>query len=47
MSLANVYYWNSLYKYLDIDKVFKMYLPKEKALKIISEDEYNYLLNLS
>lgn len=46
-SLANVYYWNKLYKYLSIDKVFKMHLPKEKALEIINENEYNYLLNLS
>ena len=46
-SLANVYYWNTLYKYLNIDKKFTMHLPKEEALKIIDEQEYNYLLNLS
>lgn len=46
-SLANVYYWNTLYKYLNINKKFKMYLPKEEALKIIDENEYNYLLQLS
>ena len=46
-SLANVYYWNTLYKYLNIDKQFKMYLLKEEALKIIDEEEYNYLLELS
>ena len=45
-ALANVYYWNKLYHYLNIDKVFNCYLPKEEALKIISEDEYNYLLSL-
>ncbi len=45
-SLVNVYYWNTLYKYLNIDKKFKMYLPKDKALNIINEKEYNYLLNL-
>ena len=46
-SLANVYYWNTLYKYLGIDKQFKMYIPKEWALNIIDEQEYNYLLELS
>lgn len=46
-SLANVYYWNKLYQYLNINQIFKMYLPKEEALKIISEEEYNYLLNLT
>ncbi len=46
-SLANVYYWNKLYKKLNIDKVFKMNLPKEKALIIISENEYNHLFNLT
>ena len=46
-SLANVYYWNTLYKYLNIDKKFKMNIPKEWALKIISEKEYNYLLEIS
>ena len=45
-ALANVYYWNTLYKYLNIDKVFICHLPKDKALNIISEKEYNYLLNL-
>lgn len=45
-SLANVYYWNTLYKKLNIDKQFKMYLPKEEALKIIDEEEYSYLLEL-
>ena len=45
-ALANVYYWNKLYKYLNIDKTFEMYCPKEWALEIISENEYNYLLSL-
>ena len=45
-ALANVYYWNKLYKYLNIDKIFEMYCPKEWALEIISENEYNYLLSL-
>lgn len=46
-SLANVYYWNKYYRQNNIDKHFKMYLPKEEALKFITEDEYNMLLELS
>jgi radical SAM peptide maturase (CXXX-repeat target family) len=46
-ALANVYYWNKLYQYLGIDKVFEMHIPKEWALEIIDEDEYNYLYELS
>ena len=46
-SLANVYYWNKYYKKNNIDKHFKMHLPKDEALKFISEDEYNILLQLS
>ena len=46
-SLANVYYWNKLYKKLNIDKVFEMHCPEEWALEIISKDEYEYLKILS
>lgn len=46
-SLANVYYWNKYYYQNNINKCFKMYLPKEEALKIVSEDEYNMLFKLS
>ena len=46
-SLANVYYWNRYYQKNNIDKKFKMNCPKEWALQIISEDEYNMLLDLS
>ena len=46
-SLANVYYWNKYYHKNNIDKHFEMHLPKEEALKFISEDEYNMLLELS
>lgn len=46
-SLANVYYWNKWYEQNGIDKKFKMWLPKEEALKIIDEQEYNMLLQLS
>ena len=46
-ALANVYYWNRLYQYLNLNKVFKMHIPKEWALQIIDINEYNYLQNLS
>ena len=46
-ALANVYYWNKLYNYLNINKTFEMYIPKEWALQIINIDEYNYLKKLS
>lgn len=46
-SLANVYYWNKYYHKNNMDKHFEMHLPKEEALKFISEDEYNMLLELS
>ena len=46
-SLANVYLWNKYYHKHNLNKKFKMYCPKEWALNIISEDEYNMLLELS
>lgn len=47
-SLANVYYWNKLYRLQGLkDKRMKMNLPKEDALKIVSEDEYQKLKDLS
>lgn len=46
-SLANVYFWNRYYEKKGIDKRFKMYCPKEWALNIVSEEEYNMLLELS
>ena len=46
-ALANVYYWNKLYQYLKIDKVFKNNVPQQWALEIIPEDEYNYLQLIS
>ena len=39
-SLANVYYWNKYYRLHNINARFKMFLPKEEALKIISSSEY-------
>lgn len=46
-SLANVYYWNQVYKKNNEDKVFPLYLDKEHALQLVSEEEYNMLLELS
>ena len=45
-SLANVYYWNNYYKQNHINRTFKMYLPKEETLKIISKKEYDLLYKL-
>jgi radical SAM peptide maturase (CXXX-repeat target family) len=46
-SLANVYYWNSWYRKKNKDERFEMHCPKEWALEIVSEEEYNKLINLS
>ena len=46
-ALANVYYWNTLYQYLNIDKVFHMHIPETWALNIIDQSEYNNLKILS
>ncbi|GMQ64327.1 radical SAM peptide maturase, CXXX-repeat target family [Vallitalea maricola] len=45
--LANVYYWNKLYRNEGLEERFPVNVPKEWALEIISEEEYNMLLNLS
>lgn len=45
-ALANVYFWNQFYIRNNINKRMPMFCPKEWALKIISEDEYNKLCNL-
>lgn len=46
-TLGNVYFWNKLYKKLNLDKNFEMHLNKEDALKIINNEEYNSLLKIS
>ena len=46
-ALANVYYWNKRYKKNNEDKKYHMWCPKEWALPIIGEKEYEYLLNIS
>lgn len=45
-ALANVYYWNKIYKKYNLNKIFIMFLSKEKALKIIDLNEYNMLKEL-
>lgn len=46
-ALANVYFWNKYYINNNIDKVFPMNCPKEWALEIIDENEYNMLVELT
>lgn len=46
-SLANVYFWNKLYIACNLDKRKEMYCPKEWAIPIIGEEEYDLLLQLS
>lgn len=45
-SLANVYYWNNFYKKFNMNKKVKMHCPKEWAVPIIGEEEYNMLYEL-
>jgi len=44
--LANVYYWNRLYKKLDMDKRFPCNVPEEWAKEIVGEEEYRRLHDL-
>lgn len=46
-ALANVYFWNRYYRENNIKKRFKCWVPKEWALEIIDEAEWNMLLELS
>lgn len=45
-ALANVYFWNKVYKDFGVNKIFKNNLPKDECLKIIPEEEYNLLQKL-
>lgn len=45
-SLANSYYWNKIYKRNNQKERFKIYCPKDWAIKIIPEDEFNMLKEL-
>lgn len=42
-ALANAYYWNKGFRATGQNKRMRMYIPKEWALDIISEDEWNSL----
>ena len=44
VSLANVYYWNWYYRIHNIPKKKPLYLPRDIATKIISDKEYDELL---
>ena len=46
-SLACTYYWNNYYRKHNSDERQTVYLPKDIALQIISENEYNKLIKLS
>lgn len=45
--LANVYYWNKYYRKNNMPNRFECHLPKEEALRFISEEEYDHLIQLS
>jgi hypothetical protein len=42
-SLANSYYWNLYLFDKKVNSTVKIYLPEEKILKIIPQEEYNVL----
>ena len=47
VSLANVYYWNWYYRIHNMQKHKPIYLPRDIATKIISNKEYDDLLELA
>jgi uncharacterized protein len=44
--MANYYYWSKLHDLLGLKRNFKLNIPKEWALKIITEEQYDSLLNV-
>ena len=46
-ALANIYFWNTYYRKNGSPDRMECHVPKEWALNIISEEEYNMLINLS
>lgn len=46
-SLINTYYYNRVYRKYNLPNRLPVYLPKEEAVKIISEEEYDMLLSLA
>lgn len=45
-TLSNIYYWNKGFKKYAPWFKFASWIPKEYALEVIDEDEYNYLMSL-
>jgi len=45
-SLASCYYWNKYYRQTNSEDRKTVNLPEEEALKIISKEEYNMLIDL-
>ena len=45
--LANVYYWNKVFRKENIEKRFWNFVPKDWALDIIDENEFDLLNKLS
>lgn len=46
-ALANAYLWAKWYEKHYSEQKIKLYVPREWALNIIPEEEFNYLINLS
>ena len=46
-ALANVYFWNKYYRIMNMDKRMECHVPREWALEIIPEEEFEMLLELS
>ena len=46
-TLANIYYWNLYYKNTKQHKTFPVFLERNIANKIITDEEYDSLLSLS
>ena len=42
-SLVNVYYWNTLYKKLNLPDIFPLYLQEEEIDKLIPSSEKKLL----
>ena len=45
--LASVYYWNTYHKKMNDGKVMHLFVPKQWAVPIIGEEEYNMLVSLT
>ena len=45
-ALANAYYWNRFYRAQGLDKRFKIHIPEDWALEIISPKEWTMLKEL-